>query len=146
MSGTLETWAEVRGIDLDRERDLSYAENVRAGAELIDNRRDTMIARIDRALAKRADALGIKALRGRAAREATKQEHRDHRLSVTRCRGPWRGINHWRAVCSCGAWAGAVEPSQRIADQDVTHERKHIFRGLSERLVHSPTAEVKIAA
>lgn len=100
------------------------------------------LARIDRQLARRTDALGDLYRTGLAASIANRQERQEHRLSVQ------RDGYRWRAVCSCGEWCGETTASRIVAERDADRERERMFRPLSAGpVVHSPlAASVKGAA
>ncbi len=129
-------WAEAHGIDLSREVQAEHAAGIRIAGDLIEQARQRRLRAVDRAIAGRSDSLSDLQRRGREVAERTRQERRQHRLSVERHQDvaqPWR--RRWRAVCACG-WVGPTAPTREVAEQRAREEREHIFRPLSAAIEH----------
>ena len=121
---------------------MSPAEHCALMRQIQAETRRRMLARIDRELAKRTDAIGDLGRAGKDAATRARADRTAHRLTVERVAGRYQ----YRAVCACGEWYGPVAWARRTAERDADAERDHLFRPLSEHCEHTASASADGAA
>ena len=129
-------WADAHGIDLSEWVRAEHAAGIRIAADLIEHAQRRRLRAIDAAIGRRGYWLRSLHERGQRAADRTRQERREHRLSVERYHDMERPGLRWRPMCSCG-WTGAPVMTRKAADAAAREEREHLFRPLSDTIEHT---------